>query len=92
MVRWGEWRVPTMDEWFLHKFDVERRSDVFTNTFNSVPSFLIGTQRLATMHRCLAERWTSYLPLKILHLPWSAPRLTIAMHWNKYQQHEPGLT
>lgn len=92
LVRWGERRVPSVDEWFLHKFDVERRFDVVTNTFNSVPSFLIGTQRLATMHRRLAERWISYLPLKILPLPWGAPRLTIAMQWNKYQQHDPGLT
>ncbi|WLI04510.1 LysR family transcriptional regulator [Pseudomonas sp. FP597] len=92
LVRWGERRIPTVDEWYLHKFDVERRFDVITNTFNSVPSYLIGTERLATMHRLLAERWITYLPLKILPLPWSAPRLTIAMQWNKYQQHEPGLT
>ncbi|MOA60626.1 hypothetical protein D3C78_1855510 [compost metagenome] len=44
------------------------------------------------MHRRLAERWISYLPLKIMPLPWGAPRLTIAMQWNKYQQHDPGLT
>ncbi|GBL56347.1 nodulation protein NfeD [Pseudomonas citronellolis] len=92
LVRWGEKRVPTVDEWFLHKFDIERRFDVITNTFNSVPSYLIGTERLATMHRLLAERWVTYLPLKILPLPWTAPRLTIAMQWNKYQQHDPGLT
>ncbi|WP_437883916.1 LysR family transcriptional regulator [Pseudomonas sp. LRF_L74] len=92
LVRWGERRVPTVDEWFLHKFDVERRFDVITNTFNSVPSYLIGTERLATMHRRLAERWVTYLPLKLLPLPWSAPRLTIGMQWNKYQEHDPGLT
>lgn len=92
LVRWGERRVPTVDEWFLQKFDIERHFDVITNTFNSVPSYLIDTGRLATMHRRLAERWVAYLPLKILPLPWTAPRLTIAMQWNKYQQHDAGLT
>ncbi|WP_079227437.1 LysR family transcriptional regulator [Pseudomonas putida] len=92
LVRWGERRTPSVDEWFLQKFSVERRCDVITTTFNSVPAFLIGTNRLATMHRRLAELWVAYLPLQILPLPWEAPKLTIAMQWNKYQQHDPGLT
>lgn len=92
LVRWGtEHRAPMADEWFVRSFGFERRVEVTTNTFNSVPPFLIGTQRVATMHRRLAERWAHYLPLSVVPAPWTAPPLTIAMQWNKYQQHDPGL-
>jgi len=43
------------------------------------------------MHHRLADRWANYLPLKIQPVPWDAPKLTIAMQWNKYQLHDPGL-
>ncbi|WP_040261734.1 LysR family transcriptional regulator [Pseudomonas massiliensis] len=92
LVRWGnEHRTPTVDEWFLRRFDFERRVEVTTHTFNSVPPYVIGTRRIATMHRRLAERWVEYLPLRILPAPWAAPELTIALQWNKYRQHDPGL-
>ncbi len=92
LVRFGtEHRAPTVDDWFLRSFDFERKMEVTTNTFNSVPPYLIGTQRIATMHRRLAERWARYLPLRILPTPWAAPQMTISLQWNKYQQHDPGL-
>lgn len=93
LVRWGDLhRAATVDDWFLRRFDFQRRAAVTTNTFSSVPPFLIGTERIATMHRRLAERWIHYLPLTILPLPWEAPPLNIAMQWNRFQQHDPGLT
>lgn len=92
LVRWGtEHRAPMVDDNFLRRFDFVRKVEVITNTFNSVPPYLIGTRRIATMHRRLAERWARYLPLRILPTPWAAPPITIAMQWNKYQQHDSGL-
>lgn len=92
LVRWGtEHRSPTVDDFFLRSFGFERKVEVTTHTFNSVPPYLIGTRRIATMHRRLAERWARYLPLRIVPAPWAAPDITIAMQWNKYQQHDPGL-
>lgn len=91
LVRWGMQRIPSIDEWFLNRFGFERRIEVSTNTFSGVAPFLIDTQRVATMHRRLAERTAHYLPLKIVPLPWEAPTLTMAMQWNKYQQRDLGL-
>jgi LysR family nod box-dependent transcriptional activator len=93
LVRWGsEHRMPTMDAWFLRRFDFERRVEVTTHTFNSVPPYLIGTHRIATMHRRLAEVWAQHFSLRILPAPWDAPNLTIGMQWNTYRQHDPALT
>jgi len=92
LVRWGrEHRAPMADEWFARSFGFTRRVEVTTNTFNNVPPLLIGTRRVATMHRRLAEMWAHYLPLRIVVAPWTAPPLTMSMQWNKYQQLDPGL-
>lgn len=92
LVRWGtEHRSPTVDDLFLRSFGFERKVEVTTHSFNSVPPYLIGTRRIATMHRRLAERWVRYLPLRIVPAPWAAPEITIALQWNKYQQHDPGM-
>jgi LysR family nod box-dependent transcriptional activator len=93
LVRWGsQHRMPTLDAWFLRRFDFERRVEVTTHTFNSVPPYLIGTRRIATMHRRLAELWAKHFSLRILPAPWDAPNLTIGMQWNTYRQHDPALT
>jgi LysR family nod box-dependent transcriptional activator len=92
LVRWGaEHRALTVDDWFVRSFGFERKVDIITNTYNSVPPYLIGTNRIATMHKRLAERWIQYLPLKIVQAPWEAPTLKIAMQWNKHQASDPGL-
>lgn len=92
LVRWGMQRVPSMDEWFLNRYNFERRVEVITNAFSNVPTFLPGTLRIATMHLRLAQHCARELPLKILPVPWDAPRLVMAIQWNRHQQHDPGLS
>ncbi|KTB79618.1 nodulation protein NfeD [Pseudomonas syringae pv. syringae PD2774] len=92
LVRWGnEHRTPTVDAWFLRSFDFERRVDVTTHTFNSVPPYLMGTRRIATMHRRLAELWAEPFQLRILPVPWESPGITIGLQWSVHRQHDPGL-
>lgn len=92
LARWGAHRVPSVDEWFLNRYNFERRVEVITNTFSKMPAFLPGTRRLATLHLRLALLCAQELPLKILTLPWDAPQLVMAMQWNRHQQHDPGLS
>ncbi|RRW40425.1 LysR family transcriptional regulator [Pseudomonas luteola] len=92
LVRLGDdHRAPMLDDWLFKRFDFERRVAVTTHTFSSIPAFLVGTQRVATVHQRMAALWVNYLPLKILPLPWESPTLTITLQWNRYQQQDPGL-
>lgn len=89
IVRYGRQRqLPAFDEWFRERF--ERRVDVVTTTFNLVPQLLIGTSRIATVHRRLATFYEQYLPLRFVPPPLEIPRLEEFMQWHKSRDPDPG--
>ena len=82
VLQFGRGRIPVQDEWFLTKLGVTRRVEVLAMNFNSLPQHIVGSQRIATIHRRLAEFYARYLPLKILDPPYELPRLTEAVQWH----------
>jgi LysR family transcriptional regulator, nod-box dependent transcriptional activator len=91
VVRFGKHQqIPTFDEWFVEHFGGERRIEVITTAFNLVPQLLIGTSRIATLHRRLAMFYERYLPLKLVAPPVEIPRLEEHMQWHKSRDHDPG--
>jgi LysR family transcriptional regulator, nod-box dependent transcriptional activator len=91
VVRFGRYQqLPTFDEWFVDHFGRERRIEVVTTAFNLVPQLLIGTARIATLHRRLAVFYQRYLPLKLVAPPVEIPRLEEHMQWHKSRAQDPG--
>jgi DNA-binding transcriptional LysR family regulator len=91
VVRFGRLQqLPTFDEWFVERFGHQRRIEVVTTAFNLVPQLLIGTSRVATLHRRLATFYQRYLPLKLIPPPLAIPRLEESMQWHKSRDHDPG--
>jgi DNA-binding transcriptional LysR family regulator len=91
VVRFGRYQqIPTFDEWFVDNFGRERRIEVVTTAFNLVPQLLIGTARIATLHRRLATFYQRYLPLKLVAPPVEIPRLEEHMQWHKSRDHDHG--
>jgi LysR family nod box-dependent transcriptional activator len=84
----GQRQLPAFDEWFGERY--ERRIEVVTTTFNLVPQLLIGTSRIATVHRRLATFYGQYLPLRFVAPPLEIPRLEEFMQWHKSRAHDPG--
>lgn len=84
-------RTPAIEEWFFARFGRERRVEVITTTFNNVPQLLVGTHRIATMHRRLAEYYADRLPLRLLPPPIEMPPLVEIIQWHKYSQADPAL-
>jgi DNA-binding transcriptional LysR family regulator len=82
VLQFARGRIPVQDEWFLTKLGVTRRIEVLAMNFNSVPQHIVGTKRIATIHRRLAEHYARYLPLKILAPPYELPLLTEAVQWH----------
>jgi hypothetical protein len=62
---------------------VTRRIEVLAMNFNSVPQHIVGSRRVATIHRRLAEHYARYLPLKILEPPYPLPSITEAVQWHR---------
>ena len=79
----GARRSPTYEEIYLKSIGRTRRIDVTTSTFNTLPQYVIGTRRIATMHRRLAELFASYYPLRVLDCPIDIPPITQNMTWPK---------
>jgi DNA-binding transcriptional LysR family regulator len=92
VVRFGRvQQVATVDEWFVEHFGHRRRIEVVTTTFNLVPQLLIGTSRIATLHRRLATFYQRYLPLKLVAPPLEIPRLEESMQWHRSRDRDPGI-
>lgn len=90
-VRYGRLQqLPTFDEWFVERFGHRRRIEVVTTAFNLVPQLLIGTSRVAILHRRLATFYQRYLPLKLVKPPLEIPRLEESMQWHRSRDRDPG--
>lgn len=91
VVRFGKHQeLTTFDEWFMERFGHERRVEVVTTAFNLVPQLLVGTHRIATLHRRLAMFYKRYLPLKLIQPPFEIATFHESMQWHKSRDRDPG--
>ena len=56
-----------------------------------MPQLLIGTQRIATMHRRLALHYQTLLPVRLLPPPIEIPALTECLQWHKSHDNDGGI-
>ena len=91
IVRLGNQRqLPAFDEWFLERSDHQRKIDVITTAFTLVPHLIIGTSRIATLHRRLYRYYKRYLPIKAVPPPLEIPNIQEFMQWHKSRDRDPG--
>ena len=79
------------DERYFQQSGQTRSVEVVVSEFANIPHYLIGTQRIATMHGRLASLFARMLPLKILPLPLPIPPLHEATTWHPHRERDPGL-
>lgn len=80
----GNTRHPSLEEWFLKSSALSRRIEVTTNNFGTLPLFVVGTHRVATMHTRLARKLAQTQPLRIVPLPLEFPKMIWAMQWPRH--------
>jgi LysR family transcriptional regulator, nod-box dependent transcriptional activator len=80
--RFGKARIPAFEDWFLRRQKQSRRIEVIAPTFLSLPGLLMGTNRIATMHRKLAMRLCGYLPLVMKEVPFEIPPIREGIQWH----------
>lgn len=70
----------------------DRQVQVFIDDFISVPELIVGTNRIATVQRRLAERARQRgLPLKLLAVPFGIPALNETIRWHPTASADPAL-
>ncbi len=90
--RFGWQRVPSFEEWALRSLSVQRRIEVVAPTFSSVASFLVGSQRIATMHRRLARKMARTMPLTLMETPFPIPSIRQTAQWATSSANDPAIT
>jgi LysR family transcriptional regulator, nod-box dependent transcriptional activator len=90
VVQFSRGHVPAIDEWFLTQHGHARRIEVIAMNFNLLPQFIIGTRRIATIHRRMAEYHRKFIPLKVIPPPLKIPPLTEAVQWHRSSDRDPG--
>ena len=88
-VHLGDARSTSFEEWFLPRYGQQRRVEGSVDNFSTLPSLVIGTQRIVTLHRRLAAHFATYLPLRLLKAPFDMPPLVEVLCWPRHLEHDP---
>lgn len=74
---------------YLESLGYARRVEMSTCNSSSIPQFLIGTNRIATLHRRLATIFASQFPLQVVPLPVEIPTMELCMQWHEFMDQDP---
>ncbi len=88
-VRFGDERSLTFEEWFLPRHGKQRRVEASVDNFSTLPLLVVGTNRIATLHRRLAEHFAEALPVRLIKPPFEMPALVEVVCWPRYLDHDP---
>ena len=89
-VRFGR-QTSSYDSTAARLRSVARRVEVTAPNFTSVGGLLVGTERIATIHRLLAVRLAEFLPLKLMELPFEMPPVREIAQWSSRSANDPAI-
>ena len=70
---------------------IPRRIEVVAPSFSALGGLIVGTNRIATMHRLLAVRMAEFLPLKLFELPFEMPPVREIAQWTARSANDPAI-
>jgi DNA-binding transcriptional LysR family regulator len=91
VTRFGRGQSPSFEEWVHRHQLITRRIEVIAPDFSSVATLVSGSDRIATMHRRLAQRLQLQHDLKVMRAPFDIPQVRIAAQWPKKSTGDPAL-
>lgn len=87
----GQEQLPTVTEIHFAEHMISRRISVRVPGFASLPGAVVGTNRVATMHRRHAEFFAALYPIAIHSLPLSGPDIREVVQWHRLRQNDDGV-
>lgn len=87
----GPERFPALSETLFEEMGISRRIEMRVSTFAAIPQSIIGTERIATMHRRHAEYFARIMPIRIFNMPYALPQVRECIQWHKIRQADEGL-
>jgi DNA-binding transcriptional LysR family regulator len=89
-VQFGRSNAPMADNFINAQFGDRRRVEVIAMNFNALIQYVIGTTRIAIVHRRLAKYYAAHHPIRLLEPPFEIPRITESMQWHIRFEEDPG--
>ena len=83
VTKFGRTRMPSFEDWYLKLSKHERRVEASVPGFALVPPLLVGTNRLATVHRHLAETMAENYQIKVMEAPIDIPAVNLSIQWHE---------
>lgn len=90
-VRFGKSRIPAFDDWYMRRKKQQRRIDVVTASFVTMPTLIVGTNRIGTMHRRLAMKMGQRYPLAFAEVPFEIPPVRELAQWDISNNNDAAL-
>lgn len=84
VAQFGTARGVMFDEWVVEGLGLDRRVEVVVMNFTAVFPSIVGSQRIATVHRRHAQFYAQYLPISLFDVPLQTPRLAEALQWHRH--------
>jgi DNA-binding transcriptional LysR family regulator len=88
-LRLGDEASVAFEELFLVRYGRRRRNECTVDHFSSLPLLVMGTRRIATLHRRLAEAMAQRFPVTLLPTPIQIDPLVEVMVWPRYLDTDP---
>jgi LysR family transcriptional regulator, nod-box dependent transcriptional activator len=88
-IRLGNEASLAFEEWFLPRYGRQRRVECTIDQFSIAPLLVMGTQRIVTMHRRMAEEMAKRFPVRLFAAPFEMQPLTEVMVWPRYLDEDP---
>lgn len=82
---------PWFEQWYANQHGNTRRVEVVTHGFTTIPRFVVGTTRIATVQTRLAIQFEQSMPVRLFPTPMDTPRLTEVLQWHRYRDEDPGV-
>lgn len=86
----GEERRPTISESHFEEQGIQRKIAVRVGSFSALPGAVVGTDRVALMHRRHAELYSKLYPITHHALPVSGPGVKELVQWHRLRESDPG--
>jgi LysR family nod box-dependent transcriptional activator len=90
-VRFSRQRQLTFEDWFLERYGQARKIELVTSSYASLPYFVAGTRRVATLHERHARLAAPMLGLKIVPSPVEIPPISEVIQWHSTNNGDEAL-
>jgi LysR family transcriptional regulator, nod-box dependent transcriptional activator len=91
IVRFSMTRQPALEDWFVRHYGHVRAIEVITSNHATLPFFVVGTDRIATLHERHCRLVANYLPLRVLPVPVEIPPIKEMIQWHAVNDGDEAL-